>query len=425
MHIISSKNTIEIIRRTLNMIDVRLIDHGERVSFIIYKMLQYNGKHTEREIIDICILAMFHDVGAYKTEEIDDLFAFESNNVWGHSIYGYLFLKELSPLSNFADSILFHHTDYNKLENIDCKNRDLAELINLADRIDVMLSRGLEVSPKIFNKYKDKKFSGNFIDLFFAAQTKYDIMGALKSGIYIDEFLNGIESVELSETEIEQYLRMIIYTIDFRSEATVTHTVTTINISVEIAKTLNLSPNDIKYIYYGSMLHDIGKIAIPISILEKPGGLTNDEIPIMQKHVVYTGDILDNYLDETVYKIAVRHHEKLDGTGYPDKLTGDMLSLNERIVAVGDILSALVGKRSYKDGFDKIQVVDILEKMADSNKICSVVTRAVIENYDNIIHTSSINSKDVISKYASVKKQYALLYQQYAVDKKIEEKRGF
>ena len=115
MQMITSKNVFHIIRKTLNLVDVRLVAHGERVAFILYKMLQYQGMACDKRMLEFVILALVHDMGAYKTEEIDQMVQFETENVWQHSIYGFLFLKNFSPMPQFADVVLYHHLPYQDL----------------------------------------------------------------------------------------------------------------------------------------------------------------------------------------------------------------------------------------------------------------------------------------------------------------------
>ena len=104
-------------------------------------------------------------------------------------------------------------------------------------------------------------------------------------------------------------------------------------------------------------LHDIGKIAIPDSILLKPGRFTPDEFEVMKKHSVKGGEMVDSifvnlgdkpFLDKA-YDIAVSHHEKWDGSGYPKGLKGEEIPLAARIMAIADVYDALVSKRVYKD----------------------------------------------------------------------------
>ena len=199
---------------------------------------------------------------------------------------------------------------------------------------------------------------------------------------------------------------MLAYSIDFRSEFMVLHTITTVNASIAIANIMGIPGDRSDRLYYGALLHDIGKVATPVEILEKPGALTPDEYKIMQEHVVDSGRILKEYVHPDIYKIAVRHHEKLDGSGYPLGLTGDQLSREERICAVADIISALIRKRSYKQVFSKEQTLKILGDMARRNQICPEVTKAVSMNYDFLMEEIDKNGERLMLIYQQMKDEY-------------------
>ena len=88
---VGNKDLINIARRAFNLVDPRLIGHGARVSYLVFQMLKEDGTYTPSEMRNLLILAALHDIGAYKTEEIDRMVEFETKEVWNHSIYGYLF----------------------------------------------------------------------------------------------------------------------------------------------------------------------------------------------------------------------------------------------------------------------------------------------------------------------------------------------
>lgn len=121
---------------------------------------------------------------------------------------------------------------------------------------------------------------------------------------------------------------------------------------------LNLSQEDIRLLVMSGLLHDIGKTKIPEEILNAPRKLTKEEFAIVQRHPVYSYEMLENGFDERVRLTARHHHEKINGKGYPDKLVGDEISLFARITAVSDIYDAMVSKRSYKEGKLSLNVFD-------------------------------------------------------------------
>src|SRR5690606_22330344 len=112
-----------------------------------------------------------------------------------------------------------------------------------------------------------------------------------------------------------------------------------------------LAPDRCRMIYLAAPLHDIGKIGIADAILTKPGKLTPEEMAIMRKHVTIGARILergDSDLIRTAELIAQSHHEKWDGTGYPDRLAGTDIPVEARIVALADVFDALCSERPYK-----------------------------------------------------------------------------
>ena len=116
-----------------------------------------------------------------------------------------------------------------------------------------------------------------------------------------------------------------------------------------------------------SALHDIGKIAIPEEILNKPGRLTKEEFEIMKTHTTIGSEMLDKiegYGDEplvrTAYAICRWHHERYDGRGYPDGLVGEQIPISAQIVALADVYDALVSERSYKKAFSHETAVQMI-----------------------------------------------------------------
>jgi putative two-component system response regulator len=132
-----------------------------------------------------------------------------------------------------------------------------------------------------------------------------------------------------------------------------------------IAKAMALAPQDIEAILYAAPMHDIGKIGIPDRILLKPGPLDEQEWTFMMQHTTIGGNILsgsDSYVIQMAEQIALEHHEKWDGSGYPKGLKGPDISLWGRISAIADVFDALTTTRPYKKAFPLDYSLEILEK---------------------------------------------------------------
>ena len=123
-----------------------------------------------------------------------------------------------------------------------------------------------------------------------------------------------------------------------------------------IAQQLGLGQERVESIRIASTMHDVGKLLIPLEILEKPGRLTDEEYATIKTHTSLGGQLLENVEGEEMRlsrTIALQHHERYDGKGYPSGLAGDEISLEGRIVAVADVYDALTSKRSYKIAWDE------------------------------------------------------------------------
>ncbi len=138
---------------------------------------------------------------------------------------------------------------------------------------------------------------------------------------------------------------------EYRDDDTGQHTKRVGEMSARIAQELGLSSFTVGLIRSAALLHDIGKIGVPDSILLKPGKLTVEERTEMQKHCQFGASILaegKTPLLQMAERIAACHHERFDGTGYPNRLSGDQIPVEARIVAVADVFDALTSERPYK-----------------------------------------------------------------------------
>ena len=414
MSIIGSKDVYEIIKKTLGIINTKIMNHGEITGYILYKMLQYEQQYTEQELVDYTMLGILHDIGLYKEDNVKNVSDFETKNLWPHSIYGFLFLKYLSPMDDKAEIVLYHHLDYSRYSMIQSRYKHIIEYLNLADKMDTFLHLKEEKLEKdYFVLYRDIKFSGAALDLFHKAEAKFGITAKLVVGTYRDELSELLAKRAFTEQYKRGFLEMLVYTIDFRSEHTVVHTLATVNFAQQIGRLMRITGKDLRDLYYGALLHDLGKIAIPLNILESTGRLSDEEMKVMKAHVRITEMILEGVVDDDVLQIAVRHHEKLDGSGYHKGLTGDQLTLPQQVVAVADILSALYGKRSYKDSFSSDLIQKIMTEDAENNKINKSAVETLMRNYDKVIAEFEKEKENTIGLYLEIKEQYAIMIERF------------
>lgn len=409
MNFIKSANIIKITQRTLDYVDSRLSDHARRVAYMVYSVMKFAGGYTEKQLQDYFILALLHDIGAYKTEEIDEIISFDYKQVWQHSVYGQLFLSTFLDFESCEQSIFYHHLAYSSYPKAHHKlcEKSICGLISVVDRAELYIRSQCEkgVLERIA-KSRGTQFSPYWVDMLNAANKSTGLLESVISGSYEAQYEEFINTFKFSFDQKRLMLETLAYSIDFRSSFMVMHNVSTISVSKTIAKRFNMSREQMLEIEFGALLHDIGKVATPVEILEKPGKLTDEEMEIMRRHVVLTKEIIQDFISPQICDIAVRHHERLDGSGYPLGLTKESLSLPQRIVAVADVVSALVRRRSYKEAFDKERTLGILAKTRDAGQLCPEVVEIIINCFDEIMDKAQAESDKLWTKYVNLKKTY-------------------
>lgn len=235
---------------------------------------------------------------------------------------------------------------------------------------------------------------------------KLELMARVKSLLKVKAYNDFMLNYQkLLEQEVENKTRILQNTVDelnssyletiyllsrvseFRDELTGGHINRVSAYSALLARNLGLTEQEVFNIRHSSVMHDIGKIAIPDSILLKPGKLNTAEWRIMQQHTIIGEKLLKGCRNTFVNlsaEIALTHHEKWDGTGYPYGLKREQIPLSGRIVALADVYDALISNRPYKAPFTAAQAEDIIRRNSGSHFDPAVV-RAFWQSRDEFV----------------------------------------
>ena len=264
----------------------------------------------------------------------------------------------------------------------------------------------IELMARVKNLLKVKEYNDSIKDWSQMLQDK-----VIEQTAMLRESFEQLEEAhaKLEKAHLDTICRLSI-TAEYKDEDTANHIRRMSNYAGVVAKNMKLPEEQVQLIINAAPMHDVGKIGIPDHILLKPGMLTPEEWTIMKSHTLIGGRILENADDDLIQAgqiITLSHHEKWDGTGYPEGLKGEYIPLMGRITAIADVFDALTSKRPYKSPMSNEKAFGIIE---DTNSIHfdPEVGKAFFRGIDEILfaqkHYHDASIQEIICIKGYVKK---------------------
>lgn len=380
------------IESAISLVGMNDTNHGKRVGYIALQMAS-RLDYSEEEKQFIFDLGLLHDCGVSSDSvhaHLANQFDWERSDE--HCRIGYDLLKDFSPLKLLALPILYHHTPWKDLKNLKIPESDkkLANMIFLADRVDVtaaayygpnVLMYTDTIRSAVSSKV-DEYFDPELMDVLMAVSSPEAFWLSLEDR-HINRFVwdmagRGYEKM-LDMDNLKYLARIFSYIVDQKSPFTAEHSYGVAALSRHLAEVFGLSEFETDKVEVAAYLHDVGKLHVPDSILEKPGPLTDLERSVINQHSYETYEILRPITGlEEIAKWAAYHHDNCVGTGYPFHPSQTDFSLPARIIAVSDVFQALVQDRPYRSGMPVDKVVSILKEMAEDGKLDRTVVGVAV-----------------------------------------------
>ena len=388
-------NLILAISYAMDLINPSVVDHHGKVAYIAGSITkEMNSGQDERN--NLLIAGLLHDIGAFSLKERLEIMKFEMNNPSRHSELGYKLSKTFRPFADVADIIRFHHHNWNYGEGQECKGIKVplqSHILHLADRVSVLVNTKVEVLGQVESirekilKLRGKVFHPDVTDAFISLSGKeyfwLDIISPMLNDLLYR--MSNLPQVEMNVESLMDLVKLFSRIIDFRSPFTATHSSGVAASAESLGKIAGFSYRECKMLKMAGYLHDLGKLAVPGEILEKPAKLSREEFNIIRRHTFYTYRILEKIgLIEILNTGAAFHHERLDGSGYPFHLDKSSLSLQARIFAIADVFTAITEDRPYRVGMNSEKSMKVLKSMADKNALDAELVSMLEENYDRV-----------------------------------------
>ena len=409
----NANTVLKFLRKVLNEINKSYVDSGMRTAFLMKRYIE-KYKIDEERCHEHVLLCMLKDIGLFYMDG-----AVPSNDPALAAASSYAFLHQCSPLSENARPLLFYKAKY--MEDVSNPDYDMGLLMTLLYQVSLYIyqRKDIEEIEEILREERKRKTVNpdQVKKVIKLLKDCPDIIEKLnsESELYVYETSRYISLANYGTDTLAEFLDTTSFMFEFHNHETMAHTVTTAQIAYDLAIACKLTESTSRAIEIAGKVHDIGKIRIPLEILCFPGKLEGEALEEMQNHAKYTKEIIEGCFSYVIVEIASRHHEKLDGSGYPLGITRKDLTSADKVLAVADICSALYCKRSYKAAFTPEKIQAILISDAKAGKLDERIVNHLIDDYDKIMANAKAVEDVALKKYETMKDEYEALAQSPAL----------
>ncbi|MFA5165522.1 MAG: HD domain-containing phosphohydrolase [Candidatus Omnitrophota bacterium] len=347
---------------------------------------------------DIFYASLLHDIGYLALPEHITHYLFTHEDprqnpiILSHTIIGAELTSQIPNLSTIAKLILNHHEWYNgKGYPLGRQRNEIplgAQVIQIADQLDLLLRdesvRGIADVEKAMISWKNERASEELVDTVLDIMRKGGILDEVMDKNKVGDVFKKVRAetgqidIPASVDAVGIACEVFSQLIDTKHPSMIGHSKRVSVYSMLIALAMNLSHDDITKTKWSALLHDVGKLGISRSLINKPGKLTPEEFDTVKLHAIYTRDLLETITDfKDVALIASSDHERFDGRGYPVGLKGDQIPIGTKIISIADAFDAMTSTRTYRKAMSKETACEEIEKCAGSQFDPAVVKEAV------------------------------------------------
>ncbi|MDI3480961.1 MAG: hypothetical protein PWQ97_616 [Tepidanaerobacteraceae bacterium] len=375
----------------------RKLYHAWRVAILAEKLAR---KILPEYRTHIFYAGLLHDIGAISLPEhvvhyTDIKEHFTNPILFSHPEKSAQIVRQINPLVIAADMIKDHHEQWDGSgypRGLSGNNINLGgQILRICDTFDILARvkppLSLEGMKTSLSARRGTEYSELIYELMVTTLEEGDFFNEIMDEKKISEqFMNIIKAlppIDLSycRSEADEIIRVFAKVIDAKHSYTAGHSERVAEYTYKLAKAMGMKEEEAQRLKLAGYLHDAGKVAVPRSILDKPGRLTMDEFKLMKRHPVYTMEILSmvSFLKDLVV-IAGGHHERYDGSGYPDGLAGEAIPFGARLMAVADAYDAMTSLRPYQPQRNFAEAKEVIEKNAGSQfdpKVAKVAVKVL------------------------------------------------
>lgn len=386
---ISVQTVLNLLHNIIQPISLDLVQHLQHTALICFYLGKSAGL-SEADISNAYLAGMLHDIGALGNDR-KDLTLGSETFLLGHEENGAAMAEGIRFLQPIVPVLRNHHTHE---QGIGRHPLPLVNhLVHMADEFELFLRchQGdlIVHHDKLIAEFLDSAppRPAILVDALVKIGKEDGFWFRLESGSlpYVLDTISPLKHTYLDLDDFLEVCQLISRIVDKYSSFTRTHSASVASVAERLAELYGFSRDMQKKICIAGYLHDIGKLFIPLNILEKEGKLEPDEYALMKLHSYKTLVMLHPIaeLGEIIHW-AANHHERLDGSGYPFCLTGRDLDIPSRILAVADVFTAMTENRPYRRGMPIGKALQILQEESDNGRYDSDIVALLRHNVEMV-----------------------------------------
>ena len=397
--LVNSLDMVLMFSRAMDLVHPAVSEHHLRVAYAAACIAGEMGL-SDADVQSVLVAGALHDVAAACAPQTKRLLdralqgEFDSvgNEIHEHGFACHSMLSGFAPFAKAAQVIRYHHVNWNDGEGAYFAGSRVpleSHILHLADRLSVLPPDGRPPQVHAEEMASDlrgrggREFHPAAIAAFEQAACReafwLDLTSRHKEALLKERF--GGKALHLDGDSLYDLARVLARIVDYRSSYTALHSAGVARTSGILARKAGLPDSTVRLVGVAGYLHDVGKLSINPSLLEKPGKLTREEMLLIRQHPYHTREILSAVPGlEAVSLWAALHHERLDGKGYPFRET--RIPLEARIVAVADIFTAITEDRPYRRGMEKAECLRVLHGQVKEGAIDGELVSLLEEAYD-------------------------------------------
>ncbi len=390
---VSVKKALMSIIKSIDLYNYLLQSHHRRTAIIAY---QLGNRLESREVnlSELVLAASLHDIGALNIKERDQLLEVDVDNPEPHEKLGAYMLEGFEPFDGVRKIVRHHHIKYEEVEKGKVPDEEVpfeCYILHLADRIEI-LSHGEGEKPDIeaiTRQIMDRfgsVFHPDLEEVFLNLISEVSFWDNVESQSFQQLLYTSMNSpsYSLSFVDAENLALIFAKIVDLKSPWTSNHSRCVSALAYQLGRYMGLNQETCFELRLAGYLHDIGKIATPTELLDKPSRLTPEEFRRVKEHAMFTSLILNDIGGlEQVAAWASSHHEKRDHSGYPMQLSSQNFTIPMDVLAFADILTALLEDRPYRPKMSKAHIKKILESFVP-NQLSQDVYDVLVERFDEL-----------------------------------------